>query len=113
MKNGFEDYNVTLKYKLYKISDLSDPNSTIYKYLQNIGFFDLTNADQYAEANKKINFLWDSPLEYEIYDPTQFYHPALQQALTIREHHELPAKIHFRQGFLLQLKHKLSANTLI
>lgn len=63
--------------KLYKISDLSNPNSTIYKYLQNNGFFDLTNADQYAEANKKINFLWDNPLEYELYDPTQFYHPAL------------------------------------
>ena len=63
--------------KLYNISDLSDPNSTIYKYLQNSGFFDLINADRYTEANKKINFLWDSPLEYESYDPTQFYHPAL------------------------------------
>lgn len=82
--SGYRDEHKELKDyikfdgKLYKISDLSDPNSTIYKYLQNIGFFDLTNADQYAEANKKINFLWDSPLEYEIYDPTQFYHPALQ-----------------------------------
>lgn len=73
---GLKGY-VKFDNKLYKISDLYNPNSTIYKYLQNNGFFNLTNADQYAEANKKINFLWDSPLEFEIYDPTQFYHPAL------------------------------------
>jgi hypothetical protein len=45
--------------KLYKTSDLENPESALYKYAnQEGGFYDLNATDNYLEADKYLTYLW-------------------------------------------------------
>ena len=74
---GLKGY-IKFENQLYKISDLDNPNSAIYRYLQNNNTINLIKQNKFEDANKQIKFLWDTKLDSTLYDPTKYYHPAMQ-----------------------------------
>ena len=63
--------------KLYKTSDLENPESALYKYAnQEGGFYDLNAADNYLEADKYLTYLWgQDPGKWNTWDKSTMYNP--------------------------------------